>query len=119
MSYHNDLDLLISCFKKCRLQARLVACEASEHESHTNELERMMSGAIPQAILARSADAKTLYRFKDSFGLRYKHVRLGDELLVVGPYTTACFSESALLEIAEKNGITLQTTKNVSTNKTA
>ena len=108
MSYHNELDLLISGFKKCRLAARVVACGIQVQENNTDELERMMSGAIPQAILSRAADNRTLYRFKDSFGLCYKYVRLDDMLLVVGPYTTARFSESALLEIAERNGITLQ-----------
>ena len=108
MSYHNELDFLISGFKKCRLDARVVACGIPMQENDTDELERMMSGAIPQAILSRAADNRTLYRFKDSFGLCYKYVRLDDMLLVVGPYTTARFSESALLEIAERNGITLQ-----------
>ena len=108
MSYHNELDLLISGFKKCRLAARVVPFGISGFENNTDELERLMSGAIPQSILSRNADERTLYRFKDSFGLHYKHVRIGDELLVVGPYTTARFSESALLEIAERNGITLQ-----------
>ena len=108
MSYHNELDFLISGFKKCRLDARVVACGVSATDNNTDELERLMSGAVPQAILSRAADNRTLYRFKDSFGLCYKYVRLDDMLLVVGPYTTARFSESALLEIAERNGITLQ-----------
>lgn len=108
MSYHSELNLLISCFGKCRLKTRLTPDGAPISDSDRDDLERLMSGAIPQAILARAADERTLYRFKDSFGLRYKHVRLGDELLVVGPYTTARFSESALLEIAERNGITPQ-----------
>ena len=111
MTHREDLELIISCFKKCRLAARLVAYGDSAEENVADELERLMSGAIPQALLSRTADEKTLYRFKDSFGLRYRYVRLGDELLVVGPYTSERFSESVIMEIAEKNGITPQKQK--------
>ena len=111
MSYRDELDLLISVFKKCRLAVKLLSHTTSEVQSDTGELERLMSGTVPQAILNRTSEEKTLYRFKDSFGLRYRYVRLGDELLVVGPYTSERFSESSLLEIAERNGITPQKQK--------
>ena len=111
MSYRDELDLLISVFKKCRLDARLLSHTTFDVQSDTGELERLMSGAVPQAILNRTAEEKTLYRFTDGFGLRYKYVRLGDELLVVGPYSSERFSESSLLEIAERNGITPQKQK--------
>ena len=84
MTYREDLELIISCFKKCRLAAKLVTYGNFTAENAADELERLMSGAIPQAILSRATDEKTLYRFKDSFGLRYRYVRLDDELLVVG-----------------------------------
>ena len=111
MSYRDELDLLISVFKKCRLAVKLLSHTTSEVQSDTGELERLMSGTVPQSILNRTAEEKTLYRFKDSFGLRYRYVRLGDELLVVGPYTSERFLESSLLEIAERNGITPQKQK--------
>ena len=111
MSNYAELDLLISCFKKCRLNARLIPYNVAPRTSDSWELEQMMSGAIPQAILSKAVEKKALYRFKDSFGLSYKYVLLDGELLVVGPYSSAHFSESELLEIAERNGITPQKQK--------
>ena len=111
MSDYAELDLLISCFKKCRLNARLVPYDTEAKSGDSWELEQMMSGAIPSAILSRTVEKKALYRFKDSFGLYYKYVLLDEELLVVGPYSSTHFSEGTLLEIAERNGITPQKQK--------
>lgn len=106
MLYEKELELLRSSFGKCRLKTEIISMGIRAQTAPEGELDRLLSGGVPRGISIADVEPKTLYKLRDDFGLKYKFLLFTDEeLLVVGPYLSEAASESAILEVGERNGI--------------
>ena len=106
MNYESELRLITASFEKRRLRTEIVTSHVSEQESPESELSCLLSGNLPSSIDLDAAKPRTLYKFTDSFGLLYRYFLLETDCwLVAGPYINKKFTESELLEIGERNGI--------------
>ena len=101
------LDFLSASFEKCRLKVHRVALPYIIDTTGNNEHERLISGGIPDAIMRETPDARTLYKHRDAYGLKYRYFKFSEDLaIVVGPYLSERVTESGLFEIGERGGIT-------------
>ena len=108
MNHDVELGFLCSSFEKCRLKTRLITIPHTV-DGEKAEYERMLSGDIPDMITSGYIEDKTLYKHSGHFGLKYRYFKLSaNQLLVVGPYLYAHMTESELMELCERSGLTPQ-----------
>ena len=106
MNQNSEVGFLCAGLEKCRLKTKLVHLP-SPPEEDISEYERLISGYLPVGMLSNEIVYRTLYKYRDSFGMRYRYFKISEQdLLVVGPYLSDQVTEKELLEICERSGIT-------------
>jgi len=108
MQHQNELEFLLDTFKKSRLKASFTEKDGTPLKEAQSELERLLEGGLPRGITELRPEPKTVYKFTDGFGLKYKYMLLSQDdgrIFTVGPYVSSAPSQSMLLEIGERNQV--------------
>ncbi len=114
MFHDNELQFLCDTLQKCHVKTAVLAKGALTAALTSTDLYGFFGDTakkntffedIPPAVAPH-----TMYKLTDRFGLCYIYFLLPegepDTLLLIGPYLSSPPSQSAVLEIGEKNGIT-------------
>lgn len=113
MFYDEQLEFIRDVFKKCRVHTAIVSKGEIGEAVKDFRLEPIF-GEMPLGEhnldrIFSEMSARTVYRFKDSFGFCYIYFLLPSAdkttILLVGPYLNTSPSAEQLMEIGEKNGI--------------
>lgn len=115
MIYDRELRFLCKTFKKSMVPTTIVTANNSENNILEQNFKLFFFNEATDIFNFNSTQHNTIYRINNSLGLHCIVLRLPDTAtgssLVIGPYLSRPYDKQDLLEIAEKNGISLQQSK--------